>query len=101
VADPARAKLPWMLVAASVMLLGLLLYVVFVSWLPAKQRLSRLESELKETSAREAALQARLSAQDPRAGDQPLDALRAERDALARRLAELERELEALRGRRR
>jgi type II secretory pathway component PulM len=90
-----------MLVAASVVLLGLLVYVVFGSWLPAKQRVSRLERELEEMSAREAVLQTRLSEQDPRARDQPLGALRAERDALARRVAELERELEALRGRRR
>jgi type II secretory pathway component PulM len=98
VADAPRAKLPWMLVASTLVLLALLLYVVFGSWLPAKQRIIRLESELKEVYAREADLQTRLAQPNQPARDQQLGALRIERDALARRLAELERELETLRG---
>ena len=100
-ADAPRAKLPWMLVAASVVLLVLLLYVVLGSWVPAKQRIARLEIELKEVYAREAVLQTRLAQQNQGGRDQQLGALRAERDALARRVAELERELDALRARRR
>jgi type II secretory pathway component PulM len=97
VADLRRAKLPWMLVAASVVLFVLLLYVVFGSWLPAKQRVVRLELELKEIYAREAVLQTRLAQRNERSRDQQLSALRAERDALARRVAELEQELNTLR----
>jgi hypothetical protein len=97
VADLRRAKVPWMLVAASLVLLVLLLYVVFGSWLPAKQRMTRLESELREIYAREAILQTRLAQRNERTRDQQLSALRAERDALARRVAELEQELNALR----
>jgi hypothetical protein len=90
-----------MLVAASLMLLGLLLYVVFGSWVPAKQRIAQLESELKDVYAREAATQTRLAQDNPRGVDLQLGALRAERDALARRVADLERQLDAIRSRRR
>ncbi len=92
-----------MLVASSLLLLGLLLYVMFGIYLPAKQRITGLEAELREVYAREAALQTRLDLQDRRSGlrDQQLTALRAERDALARRLVELERELSVVRNRRR
>lgn len=100
VADVARARLPWMLVAASLILFALLLYVMFASYLPAKQRIAGLESELKEVYAREATLQNRVAQQERTSGrDQPVSALRAERDALARRIQELERELTAARGR--
>jgi len=103
VTDSPRAKLPWMLVAASVLLLMLLLYVMFANVLPAKQRIVLLETELREVYAREAALQTQLAQQDQRStlGERQLSALGAERDALARRLAELERELAAARARRR
>jgi hypothetical protein len=97
VADLRRAKMPWMLVGASLVLLVLLLYVVFGSWLPAKQRVARLERELREIYAREAVLQTRLAQRNERTRDQQLSALRAERDALARRVAELEQELNTLR----
>lgn len=98
VAHVTRARLPWTLVAASLLLFALLLYVLFASYLPAKQRIAGLESELKEVYAREAALQNRLAVQDSRTGrDQQVSTLRAERDALARRIQELERELTAAR----
>lgn len=97
-ANVTRAKLPWTLVAASLLLFALLLYVMLASYLPAKQRIAGLESELKEVYAREAALQNRLATQDLRGGrDQQVSALRAERDALARRIQDLERELTAVR----
>jgi len=83
VANLARPKLPWMLVASSLLLLGLLLYVMLVNYLPAKQRITSLERELKEVYAREVSL----------------TSLRAEREALARRIEELERELAAARPR--
>jgi type II secretory pathway component PulM len=92
-----------MLVASSVLLLVLVLYVLFGGWLPARQRTTRLEAELRDVYGREAALQARLAQQEQAAAlrDQQLAALRAEREALARRVSELERELATLRSRRR
>ena len=99
VAHVTRARLPWTLVAASLLLFALLVYVLFASYLPAKQRIAGLESELKEVYAREAALQNRLATQDSRTGRDQVSGLRAERDALARRIQELERELTAARNR--
>ena len=43
VADRPRPQLPWLLVAASVLLLVIVLYLFFGAYLPAKQRLARLE----------------------------------------------------------
>ena len=65
------------------------------SYLPGKQRVGRLETELKEVQAREAALQGRLTRQDQRSAehDQQVNPLRAEREALSRRLEELEKRL--------
>jgi type II secretory pathway component PulM len=60
VADAARAKLSWMVVVASLLLLALLLYLMFANYLPAKQRIANLELELKELYGREAALQTRI-----------------------------------------
>jgi septal ring factor EnvC (AmiA/AmiB activator) len=87
--------MPWMIVAAAVLLLALLLYVLFAAWLPAKQRITRLESELKDVYAREAVLQTRMAQQEQRTSvrDQQMAALRAEREALARRIEDLERAL--------
>ncbi|MGH7312124.1 MAG: hypothetical protein ACREJV_03045 [Candidatus Rokuibacteriota bacterium] len=93
----ARPKLPWMLVASSLLLLGLLLYVMFMNYLPAKQRVIGLERELKEVYAREVSLQTRLVQSDPRLRDQQVTSLRAEREALVRRIEQLERELAAAR----
>lgn len=100
--DLPRRKTPWLLVAASVLFAALLAYVLFAGYLPAKQRVARLEAELKQVYAREAQLQTRLAQVDQRSAlrDQQVNALRAERDALARRLEDLERELAAARTRR-
>ena len=91
-----------MLVAASVLLAALLLYVLFVGYLPAKQKTTGLERELKELYRREAELQTKLAQQDQRyeLRDRQLTALSAERDALVKRLETLEGELAALRRRR-
>jgi septal ring factor EnvC (AmiA/AmiB activator) len=87
--------MPWMIVAAAVLLLALLLYVMFGAWLPAKNRITRLESELKDVYAREAVLQTRMAQQEQRTTqrDQQMATLRAEREALAKRIDDLEREL--------
>jgi hypothetical protein len=92
-----------LLVAAAVLLLALLLYVVFAGWLPAKQRVTRLEGELNDVYAREAILQTRMAQEDQRGTlrEQQMNAMRVERDALARRIDELERQLAATRPRRR
>src|SRR3972149_5527537 len=66
VAERPRGKFPWLLVAASVLLIALLLYVLFVGYLPAKQRVAQLERELKTLYAREAELQSRLAQVDQR-----------------------------------
>ncbi len=90
-----------MVVAASVLLLLLLLYTLFAGYVPARQRAARLEAELKSLYAREAELHARLAEQEDSQGrERRVKALTAERDALARRVQELERELAAGRGRR-
>ena len=95
-----RARLPWLLVAGSGLLAVLLLYVIFAALVPAKQQVSRLEAELKDVYAREAALQTKLAQQEQRHAlrDQQMTALVAEREALARRLEEVQRELAAARG---
>jgi len=91
-----------MLVAASALLLLITLYLFFGAYLPAKQRLARLELELKQLYAREAQLQTKLAQQDKLYALrlQQVTALSTERDALARRLEDLEKEL-AARGKRR
>ncbi|HET7341680.1 MAG TPA: hypothetical protein VFL90_09470 [Methylomirabilota bacterium] len=101
--DAPRARLPWLLVAASVLLAALLAYTLFGAYLPAKRRVASLEREVRDVYAREAELQTRLAQNEQRYGlrEQQLIAVSAERDALARRLEELERELAAARGRRR
>ena len=80
--------------------MGLLLYVIFGALLPAKQRITRLEAELKDIYAREAALQTKLAQQEQRYAlrERQMIALVAEREALARRLEEVQRELSAMRG---
>ena len=84
-----------MLVAASLLFAVLLLYVLFVGYLPTKQRVLGLERELRELYVREAELQTRLQQQALR--ERQLAALSAERDALIKRLEALERELAAAR----
>ena len=96
-----RARTPWMVVAASALLAVLLLYTLFSGYIPAKQRIARLEAELKELYAREAELQNKLAQQEQgRAiGERQLRTLTAERDLLSQRLQELERQLGAARRR--
>ena len=92
-----------MLVAASVLLLVITLDLFFGAYLPARQRVVRLEAELKDLYAREAVLQNRVAQQEKTsaAREQHVAALTAERDQLARRIDALERELGTSRGRRR
>ncbi|HEY3097480.1 MAG TPA: hypothetical protein VGL14_01130 [Methylomirabilota bacterium] len=99
----SRATLPWFLVAASVLLAALLAYTLFVGYLPAKRRIARLQREVKELSAREAELQAKLGQIEQRSvgRERQLSSAAAEREAMAQRLEELERELAVARGRRR
>ncbi|MEX2145487.1 MAG: hypothetical protein WED01_00565, partial [Candidatus Rokuibacteriota bacterium] len=100
--DAIRARLPWTVVGASVLLALLLAYTIFAAYLPAKTRADRLERELKDLYAREADLQT-LAAQNERRHalrEQQLSAVAAERDALARRLEDLEKELASARARR-
>lgn len=102
-ADRARASFPWLLVAASVLLLVIILYLFFAAYLPAKQRLARLEAELKQVYAREAQLQTMLAQQEKMQAlrQQQTASVSAERDQLMRRIDTLERELAAARARRR
>lgn len=94
-ADATKLRLPWLLVIASLVLAALLGYTLFVGYLPAKQRIAGLERELKDVYAREADLDTRHAQRD-----RQLQAVIAERDALAQRVVELERDLAAARGRR-
>ena len=98
VADRPDTKLSWMLVAASVLFAVLLLYVMFIGYLPAKRRMASLEVELKELYQHEAELQTKVQAQAQR--ERQLAMLSAERDALAKRVDALERELVVARRRR-
>jgi septal ring factor EnvC (AmiA/AmiB activator) len=86
-----------------VLLTLLLAYTLFGGYLPAKQRVASLERELRQLYQREAELQTRLAQNEQRYAvrEQQLIAVSAERDALARRLEEVERQLAAARGQRR
>ena len=97
----SRPTFPWFLVAASVVLAALLGYTLFAGYLPAKQRIARLERELKELYAREAELHTRLAASDQRQSvrEHELVTATAEREAIARRLEDLERQLGVARAR--
>ena len=94
-------RVPWLLVIGSAMLALLLFYVFFAAYLPAKQRIARLEAEIKDVYAREAALQTLLEQQEQRgaARERQAQAISAERDALARRLETLQREIATRRRR--
>jgi len=100
VTDAPRARLPWLLVAASALLAVLLAYTLFGGYLPAKRRVARLERELRDVYAREADLQTKVAQNEQRYGlrEQQLLAVSAERDALAHRLEALEHELATARG---
>jgi predicted nucleic acid-binding Zn-ribbon protein len=81
----------------------LVLYVLFVGYLPSKQRVAGLEAELKDLYKRELELQTRIAQQDQRYAlrERQISALTSERDTLIRRLEELERLLAAARNQRR
>ncbi len=96
-ADGPNARIPWFLVLASAILLLLVVYVLFVGYLPSKQRVAGLEAELKDVYKREAELQTRLAQQDQRR-ERQISSLTAERDTLLRRLEELEKQLAAMRA---
>jgi len=100
VVDRPNARFPWFLVLANVVLLLLVLYVLFVGYLPCKQRVAGLESELKDLYKREAELQTRIAHHDQRYSlrDRQISALTSERDTLIRRLEELEKLLAAVRA---
>ena len=102
-AEGPRSTFPWFLVVASALLAALLAYTLFAGYLPAKQRIVKLERELKHLYAREAELQTRLAQSEQRYAlrERQLSAVTAERDAIARRLEDLERELAASRGNKR
>jgi hypothetical protein len=97
--------MPWLLVAANLLFAAIVFYVLFVGYLPAKKRAALLEAELKALYSREAQLQTQLAQRDQReaARDQQvreqMRTLTAERNALARRLRELEREVAAAKAR--
>jgi len=78
----------------------LVLYVLFVGYLPSKQRVAGLEAELKDLYKREAELQTRIAQQDQRYAlrERQISALTTERDTLIRRLEELEKLLAAARA---
>lgn len=95
-ADRPNARIPWFLVAASVVLLLLVLYVLFVGYVPSKQRVAGLEAELKDLYKREAELQTRIAQQDQRYSLRERQ-FNSERDALMRRLEEVEKLLAAAR----
>jgi septal ring factor EnvC (AmiA/AmiB activator) len=101
--DAPRARLPWLLVAASVLLAVLLAYTLFGGYLPSKRRVASLERELRLLYVREAELQTKVAQNEQRHAirEQRLLAVSAERDALARRLEDLERQLAVARGKRR
>jgi hypothetical protein len=93
VTDRARSTLPWSLVAGSAFLALLFAYVLFAGYLPARHRALQLEGELRALYVREADLQKRLDQHEQRqsAQESQVITLTAERDALARRLEEIER----------
>ena len=88
------AKVPWLLVAGSAILVAILLYVIFGAYLPEKERVAKLEAELKQVYLREAELQTKLALQEQRVALGERAAI-AERDELARRLEELQSQLPA------
>ena len=95
--------MPWAIVAGSALLLVLLFYTLFGGYVPAKRRVADLELELRQLHAREAELQAKAAQNEQRqtVRERELIAVSAERDALARRLEELEHQLTTARTPRR
>jgi septal ring factor EnvC (AmiA/AmiB activator) len=83
-----------MLTAATTVLALLLVYVVFSAYVPATERVVRLETELRQIYAREADLLKRLAEQEERAAalERQVTALEGERARLAAQLVEVLRE---------
>ncbi len=96
-------KKPWLLIVGGSFLAVLLAYSLFAGWVPARRQAERLRHELQDLYRREAQLESRLALFTQRAAvrEQQLQALRAERDGLARRVAELDRALSVARAGRR
>jgi hypothetical protein len=91
------------LVGASVLLVIVLTSTLFLDYLSAKRRMVALERELRDLYAREAELHTKLEQNEQRQAlhEQQLITITSERDALARRLEEVERQLGIARGQRR
>jgi septal ring factor EnvC (AmiA/AmiB activator) len=98
-APPARR--PWLLIIAALVMALLLAYVLLGAYLPAKQRMTGLEAEIKQVYQKEVELQTQLAQSLQRIAflEQRITALTAERDALARRTQELEQQLSRRRRR--
>jgi hypothetical protein len=79
--DLSSPRIPWLLVAGSGLLAVLLAYVLFAGYIPAKRHVERLDAELKDVYAREAALQSRVAELEERLAqrDKQLAALQAQR----------------------
>src|SRR5574337_1391875 len=92
---------PWLLIAAALVLAGVLAYVLLGAYIPSRHRMAGLEAEIKEVYQKEADLQTQLarSLQRNELLQQQLAALAAERAGLVRLTQELEQELAALKKR--
>jgi len=79
----------------------ILVYTLLGAYIPAKRRAASLEKELRALYAQEAELHTKVAQNENRQTlrDQQLIAVTRERDALARKLQEVQRELEAMRRR--
>ncbi len=99
-AVPARR--PWLLIVATLLMAGVLAYVLLGAYIPSKQRMAGLEAEVKDVYQKEAELQSQLAQalQKNAVLQQQLVALAGERASLVRRTQELEQELTALKKRR-
>ena len=95
VPDIPNLRTPWTLVAACALLLVLVLYLLLGAYLPTRRHAVRLESELHDLQARAAEIQVRISQQQQQHAlrEQQVIALTAERDALGKRVEELENEI--------
>ena len=98
-ASRLRSAVPWTLVGASVLLVGVVLYLLFAAYLPARQQVARLERELHGAYLRDTQHQIRLQ-REQQQGVARERQLSAERDALAKRVEELESELATIKNRR-
>ena len=101
--DGAPPGRPWLLIAAALVLAALLTYVVLGAYLPSRQRMARLDAEIRDAYQKEARAQTDLAQTLQRETilQQQVRALSAERDGLLKRARELEQELATLRRGRR